>query len=401
MNQKTTENIIPNVNSKEKEERNVPDLRCRIIKKCKMFEVVKLIRGSSPRPITNFIGDYKHNWIKIGDINPLTYSIDSCEFKMNDEGIKKSKKVLKGEILLSNSMSFGIPCITNVIGYIHDGWFVIREYQKYFLKSYLVNLLKSNVIKNQYKKMAAGAVVLNISKDIFYNLNVTIPNLEYQNKIGTIMDLIDLKIITQKKIIKDLIILKNSIINNIYGTQKYNCKLDNCITQVSNRNKNGKINLILSVSNKLGFIKQSEQFEEREVASDDVTNYKIIEKNMFAYNPARINVGSIAKYNLNIPSIVSPMYICFKTNNIDANYLNYYFNSNEFKKQMRKRLEGSVRQCLTYESMIKIPFYLPSFDIQKKNAALLTAFINKIDFEKKYLNLLESQKAYLLNKMFI
>lgn len=233
-------------------------------------------------------------------------------------------------------------------------------------------------------------------------INVPIFTQENMNRISKIIIKMEQRIITQKKIIEDLIILKNNIINSIYETPKYNCKFDNCITQVSNRNKNAKINEILSVNNKLGFIKQSEQFEEREVASDDVTNYKIIEKNMFAYNPARINVGSIAKYNPNTPGIVSPMYICFKTNNnIDANYLNYYFNSNEFKKQMRKRLEGSVRLCLTYESMINIPFYLPSFDIQKKNAALLTAFINKIDFEKKYLNLLESQKVYLLNKMFI
>ncbi|MCS2967138.1 hypothetical protein NXW94_16840 [Bacteroides ovatus] len=44
-----------------------------------------------------------------------------------------------------------------------------------------------------------------------------------------------------------------------------------------------------------GFIKQSEQFEDRNVASDDTSNYKIVEKNDFAYNPARINVGSIAR----------------------------------------------------------------------------------------------------------
>ena len=271
---------------------------------------------------------------------------------------------------------------------LHDGAFT----------SYQLNSKR----KYQIAKLAVGKTIVHLHNDDLKNLILYFPDsIQKEKKIVTFLHLIDKRISTQKKIIEDLIILENNIINSIYETKKYNCKLDNVITQVSNRNKNGKINEVLSVSNKLGFIKQSEQFEEREVASDDVTNYKIIEKNMFAYNPARINVGSIAKYNPNTPGIVSPMYICFKTNNIDANYLNYYFNSNEFKKQMRKRLEGSVRLCLTYESMINIPFYLPSFDIQKKNAALLTAFINKIDFEKKYLNLLESQKAYLLNKMFI
>ena len=50
---------------------------------------------------------------------------------------------------------------------------------------------------------------------------------------------------------------------------------------------------VLSVSNKLGFVEQSEQFEDRTVASEDITKYKIVRTNDFAYNPARINVGSI------------------------------------------------------------------------------------------------------------
>ena len=128
------------------------------------------------------------------------------------------------------------------------------------------------------------------------------------------------------------------MINVIYSTDTYNSKLSNLIIQISKRNKNNTNDNILSVSNKYGFIKQSEQFEEREVASEDISNYKIISKDIFAYNPARINVGSIAKYNNEDEGIVSPMYICFKT--YDAllpEYLNYYFDSNEFKYQMKKR----------------------------------------------------------------
>ena len=68
---------------------------------------------------------------------------------------------------------------------------------------------------------------------------------------------------------------------------------------------------------------------------------------------------------------------------------------------MVKRLEGSVRQCLTYESLANIPFFLPSIEVQKKDATVLAAFNNKINLERNYLSLLEKQKSYLLNKMFI
>ena len=67
------------------------------------------------------------------------------------------------------------------------------------------------------------------------------------------------------------------------------------ITQISQRNKNGKDLPVLSVSNKHGFVEQSEQFEDRIIASDDKSNYKIVSINDFAFNPARINVGSIVE----------------------------------------------------------------------------------------------------------
>lgn len=87
--------------------------------------------------------------------------------------------------------------------------------------------------------------------------------------------------------------------------------MKNIIKQKSIRNKNNEIKDIYSVNNKDGFILQSDQFKDRIVASEDTTNYKIIKKDYFAYNPARINVGSIARMKYKKIGIISPMYICF------------------------------------------------------------------------------------------
>ena len=89
--------------------------------------------------------------------------------------------------------------------------------------------------------------------------------------------------------------------------------LSELLKQCSERNRSATDLQVLSVNNKYGFIAQSDQFEDREVASDDTTNYKVVEKGMFAYNPARINVGSIALYEMDGKGIVSPMYVCFTT----------------------------------------------------------------------------------------
>lgn len=215
--------------------------------------------------------------------------------------------------------------------------------------------------------------------------------------------MIDKKIQSQIKIIEDFITLKTWIINSNFIQNNSTIKLSELILETNLKNKDNKCKLILSVNNKLGFIKQSEQFEDREVASNDTSNYKIVNKNDYAYNPARINVGSIARLINFDKGIVSPMYVCFKLDDskITPAYFDMFLNSNIFKYEVRKKLEGSVRQCLTYSSLREIQMKLPSlneqFDISKK----IIAIDKKIKKESELLMLLKKQKEYLLNNLFI
>ena len=117
--------------------------------------------------------------------------------------------------------------------------------------------------------------------------------------------------------------------------------------QTSKRNKDNAIQTVLSVSNRQGFIQQSEQFENRYVASDDTSNYKIVERNDFAFNPARINVGSIARLITFEKGIVSPMYICFRTKDYTTpEYLDYFFESKLFFAEIKKKVGGQCKTVL-------------------------------------------------------
>ena len=163
-----------------------------------------------------------------------------------------------------------------------------------------------------------------------------------------------------------------------------------------------EIDNILSVSNKSGFITQSEQFEDREIASEDTTNYKVVRLNDFAYNPARINVGSIARLQSSLPGIVSPMYVCFHTNHIlIPEYFEHFFATQYFKHEMYKRLEGSVRLCLTFDSLCNIKIALPPIETQKQFTKQILVLENKVRNEMKLLSMYQSQKQYLLSQMFI
>ena len=228
---------------------------------------------------------------------------------------------------------------------------------------------------------------------------------EERNKIALFLRLIDERISTQKKIIEDLKKLKDAITHFHHKNELSHSPMvyiGQYITQVPKRNKDAKIDRVLSISNKYGFINQNEQFEDREVASADTSNYKVVHKGDFAYNPARINVGSVARLQEFENGIVSPMYVCFtaKKGLLPA-YFELYLSTSIFKHEMNKRLEGSVRLCLTYESLCNIKIALPEFNVQKDFVSKVSAILTKIRAEERLLYLYHNCKQYLLSQMFI
>jgi type I restriction enzyme S subunit len=163
----------------------------------KFSEYIKLYRGSSPRPIVRFITESADgiNWIKIGDTkNVEDYIIKTVSEKITIAGSLQSRKVEVGELILANSMSFGKTYKLNISGCIYDGWFVLREYEKFFDKSFLMQLLNSEFMQKQYKTLSTGGVVQNISSDIVYSTNLLKPSLPEQTKIANFLSAIDEKI---------------------------------------------------------------------------------------------------------------------------------------------------------------------------------------------------------------
>ena len=251
--------------------------------------------------------------------------------------------------------------------------------------------------------MSARSGQPGINSQEYSSFPIYITSIEEENKIAKLLSLLDERIATQNKIIEDLKKLKSAIIEIEYTPNtKTTSPIGDVIEQISKRNKNNAIQNVLSVSNRQGFIKQSDQFENRNVASEDTSNYKIVEKNDFAFNPARINVGSIARLTTFENGIVSPMYICFRTQvNVAPEYIDFFFESKHFYCEIQKRLEGSVRQCLSFEGLCNIPLSLPYFEMQQRIGKRLFTLGQKIKTETDLLELLNKQKQYLLRQMFI
>ena len=298
------------------------------------------------------------------------------------EDIATARCVLNGNILLGGDLN-----IIRLHGY--DGTFM----------SYQLNGKR----KYDIAKVAQGVSVVHLYGEHLKGVKTINPCLTEQKKIASLLTLLDKRIATQNKIIEDLKKLKSAIIEMEYGQMaKSISHIGDFIEQISKRNKDSAIKNVLSVSNSQGFIQQSEQFENRIVASDDTSNYKIVERNDFAFNPARINVGSIARLTTFERGIVSPMYICFRTKDIlFPEYLDYYFESKQFFTEIQKRLEGSVRQCLSFDGLCNIPLCVPAIEMQQQIGKRLSALVQEIKLEIDFLELLQKQKKFLLYQMFI
>jgi type I restriction enzyme S subunit len=283
------------------------------------------------------------------------------------------------------------------------GGFVIRGKSKgNYHPVFFRYLLASPTARKRIIVKGAGAQHFNIGQDGLSRVCLNIPSIQEQEKIAKLFECVDTRIATQNKIIEDLKKLKSAIIHRYYSSQTNMIPLSELLKQCSDRNRSGSDLQVLSVSNKYGFIAQSDQFEDREVASDDTSNYKVVKKGMFAYNPARINVGSIALYEMDGNGIVSPMYVCFTTKSeLLPSYLKYYFASQTFKHEMYKRLEGSVRLCLTFEELCNIEIHLPSIEQQKNISKYISKIENNISLVDSIFSKYQQQRRYLLSQMFI
>ena len=260
----------------------------------------------------------------------------------------------------------------------------------------------SKSFHDQIKRIAQGTKVFSISAGIFDEVCVCIPDKEEQKKIAALLSFIDQRIEIQNRIIEDLKKLKAALCESLYDEREPNYLIGEIIEQTSTRNRNGESFKILSVSNQVGFIVQSEQFEGRTIASQDTSNYKIVTMDEFAYNPARINVGSIARLKDLEKGIVSPMYVCFRCKKrILPGYLESFFDTNYFYFEMEKRLEGSVRLCLSYEGMCNIPIAIPDMLTQNSIANKIQVLKDKMRLEESIHKQFSIQKQYLLSQLFI
>ena len=322
---------------------------------------------------------------------------------MTEEGYDNSsaKMVKKGDILLAlYGANSGDISISQIQGAINQAILCIRtDVAPVFFKSVWEKHVQR--VLNTYLQGGQG----NLSAEIVKSIPLFIPSSLEQEKLAGLFSHLEERIAVQNKIIEDLLSIKESATRYLLSHKEENYRnvtLGDITEIITRRNKN-RINYpMYSVTNDKGFIPQTEQFEEREMVSDDISAYKIIQKDEIAYNPARINVGSIAQYTEQNPCMISSLYVCIKAREgVDSRWLIQVLKSEQFINYYNLYAEGGVRLYLFYPNFSRIKVALPPLARQQQISKTLDAIDQKIKLESSVLSGYRHCKQALLDGLFL
>ena len=356
--------------------------------------------------------DGMNKYIRITDIEESTGAYSEADVvspngKLSDEYIVNDNDILLARTGASTGKSY---LYAPKDGRLYFAGFLIRfnvnKANPYFIYT---NLHTRNYWR-WVNIMSARSGQPGINSQEYSSYQLYIPSRKEQNKIANLLQLLDERISTQNKIIEDLKKLKSAI-SDLFFEGHYvsdnsigwkTVTLGDITENFHHRNKNSDSYPMYSVTNTSGFSPQHEVFEGKEIKDEDISIYKIIHKGEFAYNPARINVGSIGRYDEEEPCMISSLYVCFRpTAQVDSDWLLYYLQSAKKIYQYGIFGEGGVRIYLFYPNFSRIEALLPPLTVQKEIASILKSFNRKIKLEELLLSNYQEQKKFMLSNMFI
>ena len=299
--------------------------------------------------------------------------------------------------------------------------------RKEVLSEYLDYLFENNYHGKWLRKFievgarAHGSLSIDTKK--LFELPIVFPSIREQQKIAECLSSIDALIKAAENKIDELKAHKKGLMQQLFPAEGktvpairfsefqnagewIKVNLGELTHKISRKNRTGKSYPIYSINNKQGFIRQEEQFDgvDSNERGYDLSLYNMIDSNTFAYNPARINVGSIGYSGDLKDIIISSLYVCFKTREtVNDEFLLKYFETESFNKAVLNSVEGGIRSYLFYDNFAKINLYLPpNYDTaeQQKIADCLSSIDDLITAQTNRLEALRNHKKGLMQQLF-
>ncbi|WP_196755070.1 restriction endonuclease subunit S [Burkholderia anthina] len=266
---------------------------------------------------------------------------------------------------------------------------------------YVALALQGRVARRYFRKVAKPAVAqASINQDDVRAVSIVVYPKSMQRRIAGMMTEWDQSIDTAEHLIAAKERFYNHELSRLISRPHHpHSHIGAFARELSERNRQGNERL-LSVTNSRGFVLPEEQFERR-VASADLSNYKVVRRGQYAYNPSRINVGSIARLDDWDDGVLSPMYVVFEIDQtkVDSDYFVHWLASHEAQQRIKNSAQGSVRETVSFSDLAAIHFPLPERQRQTSIAAYLSCLRNEIGLLERQTNQLRLQKRGLMQKL--
>jgi type I restriction enzyme S subunit len=362
-----------------------------------------VVRGASPRPAGDpryFDGDYLP-WITVADVTgtPGMY-LYKTRSKLTREGTRYTRIIQPNTLIITNSgATLGVPKITTETSGANDGIAMFLNLEGVG-KQFLYYVLEA---KTKYfrEELAPGIGQPNLNTDLLGDVAIPIPPVDEQEQIVERLMVWDSAIEKAER----LIAAKerqhtHELFRHIRSDSSPRSHVGDFANEISERNNGGNGARVLSVTNTRGFVLPEEQFERR-VASADLSNYKVVRRGQYAYNPSRINVGSIARLDGWDQGVLSPMYVVFELDEskVDSDYFQHWLSSHEARERIKKSAQGSVRETVSFTELSAIVTPLPDLAKQASIARYLGALRAEINAFGVYAEKIKTQKRGLMQKL--
>ena len=236
-------------------------------------------------------------------------------------------------------------------------------------------------LKNDYTTLASlanGGAQQNLNAQIIKDYVLQMPSLADQRRIASILSSLDRKIELNNKINADLEEMAQAIFKNWFvdfEPFKDGKFVDSELGMIPEGWKVGTLGDI--TKNKSAKVKErndvkvlspvttgelvlSEEYFTKQVFSSSIAKYKIVNKGNFAYNPARVNIGSLGRNEFDFDGCVSPVYVVFSVLDGYENYFDLFRKTDFFKDSVASLAIGGVRQSLSYDDLSSIEVIIPS-----------------------------------------
>lgn len=415
-------------NNNDKKVLNVPDLRFPEFTgewmKCKFGEITTGFdygMNAAAKPY-----DGQNKYIRITDIDEVSSTYNNSSIVSPDGILSENYVVNEGDILLARTgASTGKSYLYRKSdGKLYYAGFLIRANVAKHNPYFVFSQLHTHRYWRWVSIMSARSGQPGINSLEYASFPIFTTTLKEENKISSLLSLIDKRIATQNKIIEDLKKLKSAIIEKVFcpPNQKQpvcrikgfeqpltTYKMSAFCSRIATKNKDAKCSLVLTIAAQYGLVSQ-DSFFNKSVTSENLTGYYLLHKGEFAYNrsySAGYDWGTVKRLDNCDEGVLSTLYICFKINEtiVDSDFLTYYFESTKWHKGLSDiadegaRNHGLLNVSITDYFNTKHRF--PSMAEQKVIAKMLNAITER---EKEAIVLGEcyrKQKQFLLRQMFI